>query len=211
MTRHPFKHVLITRFNVRVSEWRNVDKNGVPVLDDAWMIHRIDLFERYTLPTVMAQTCRNFDWLLLMDHKTPQKFKEYLEEGTDYHILYVKNWLVDLQAWLQAINQPWLVTTRLDNDDCISPEFIATIQKHITTKQFHFINLTKGYTLDGHKLRPIQHMANPFMTLVEPIANAKSILFTPHGRAMSKHGPIVQVSKGRFWTQIIHERNYING
>lgn len=202
-----FKHLLLTRFNIRVPEWRDVDKNGVDVLDDAWMIHRIDLFQKFTLPSVMEQTTGNFRWIVIADKDTPDRFKRELDSPF-YDMLYVDDWLVDLQAKLRC--KGWVATTRLDNDDTIAPKFIETIQKHITTKKFHFINLTNGYTLHGHKLRPKHHVANPFMTLVERGPAIKSIYFTPHGRAMQKHGPIVQVSKGRLWTQIIHERNYIN-
>lgn len=205
------RHVLITRFNIRVPEWRDVDKAGVPVLDDAWMIHRIDLFQKFTLPSVLAQTVGDFQWLILMDEDTHPRFKKEME-SVFYDILYVKDWLKDLQKYLRGftVGPKWLATTRLDNDDTIAPKFMETIQKNITTNQLHFINLTNGYTLHGHSLRPRYHIANPFMTLVEPQSGARSVLFTPHTRRMQKHWPVVQVAEGRLWTQIIHERNYIN-
>lgn len=203
-----FKHVLLTRFNIRVPEWRDTDKNGLTVLDDTWMIHRINLFQKFTVPSVLEQTSKNFSWIVLADEATHPRFKEELEALPFYEVLYVKDWLVDLQSRLKG--KGWLATTRLDNDDVIHPKFIETIQENVTTKKTHFINLTNGYTLHGHKLRPKHHAANPFMTLVEKGPDIKSIYFMPHGRAMRKHGPIVQVTEGRLWTQIIHERNYIN-
>lgn len=209
MTRHPFRHYLVTRFNVRVPQWRDVDKAGVPTLDDAWIIHRLDLFQRFTVPGVVEQSCDNFHWIVLVDRETPEHFKRELEALPFYEVLYTADWLVDLQKRLSQ--RGWIVTTRLDNDDTIHPGFIETVQKNITTKQFHFINLCNGYTLHGHTLRPKHHIANPFMTLVEKGPGIKTIYFTPHGRAMQEHGPIVQVSEGRLWTQVIHERNYING
>ena len=50
-----FTHYLITRFNVPVKNWDR-DKAGKPVLDDAWMHNRLDLFRRYCVPGVANQT-----------------------------------------------------------------------------------------------------------------------------------------------------------
>ena len=199
-----FRHLLLTRFNIRVPEWRDVDKAGVPTLTPEWMDHRWELFERFTVPAVIAQTNQNFTWIVMFDRET-----DNIKDGPYLPLLVGDDWLGDLQSYIQKPG--WLVTTRLDNDDSISPKFIETIQKHVTLKQFHFINLTNGYTLNGHALRPKHQIANPFITLVERGEDAKSVLFTPHTRAMQLRWPVVQVSEGRLWTQIIHERNYVNG
>jgi hypothetical protein len=151
----------------------------------------------------MAQTTSDFRWIVLMDAGTPERFRL---KSCYYETLYVSDWLNDLQA---ALNMPgWIATTRLDNDDAIHPEFMATIQQHLIRRK-RFLNIPNGWQLKGGKHIPIQHTANPFMTLVE--GGNKSIYFMPHGRAMSKYAPIIQISERRLWTQIIHERNYING
>jgi hypothetical protein len=69
----PFSHVLITRFNIRVpcgerptAEWKPPSKE--------WMLHRLDLFERYCLPSVASQSVQNFHWILLVDPNTPAEF-----------------------------------------------------------------------------------------------------------------------------------------
>lgn len=181
-----------------------MDKAGVPTLTPEWMDHRWELFERFTVPAVISQTNQNFTWIVMFDRDT-----DHIKDGPYLPLLVGDDWLGDLQRYIQKPG--WLVTTRLDNDDSIAPKFIETIQKHVTLKQFHFINLTNGYTYNKMALRPKHQTANPFITLVERGEDAKSVLFTPHGRAMQEHGHIVQISKGRLWTQIIHERNYING
>lgn len=195
------RHILITRFNVRVPEWRRVDKNKIPTLNNAWMKHRFKLFEKHTIPSVEAQTCQDFKWLLLCDANTSDYWMAKLFGHTAYGVIYVRDWLKDLQEHLK--DKGWLATTRLDNDDAIEPEFIETIQKHLTHKK-QFLNITNGWKLNGSRLRRVQHPANPFATYVEK--GNKTVYHVPHGRAMR---PIKQLP-GRLWTQVIHERNYIN-
>ena len=196
------RHYLITRFNLRVPQWGKADKHGVPTLTPEWMEHRWELFQTHTVPSVIAQTNQQFTWLVLFDVGTVVKDGPYLP------LYCTENWLRQLQRWLAERPMNWVITTRLDNDDTIEPEFIATIQANAGKKK-EFINLPNGSVLRD-VLRPIHHQANPFMSLVEAGDHPKSIYFMPHGRGMREHAPIKQVKAKRLWTQIIHERNYIN-
>ena len=38
------------------------------------------LFERYCLPSLKGQTCKNFDWIVLFDSTTPERYKQKIEE-----------------------------------------------------------------------------------------------------------------------------------
>ena len=191
------RHILITRFNVHVPEWRNVDKRGVKTLDAAWLEHRWELFEKYTVPSVLNQTV-DIEWVVLFAPGT------VVREGP-YVALHVEDWLPDLQAWLP---KGWLATTRLDNDDYIAPTFIATIRRYLRERE-EFLNIPFGYLLRDDVLIPEKHTANPFMTYVS--CDGLSVYHLPHGKAMSDHAPIIQIPTGRLWTQVIHGRNYHNG
>jgi len=203
-------HVLVTRFNVRVPEWRKVDKSGQAVRADNWMAHRFGLFDQYTVPSVLAQTCHEFLWVVLFDIRTKEKWVEKAESYGCFQAYYVDNWLADLQQLLRLSPSEWLLTSRLDNDDAIAPKFIATVQSAAQERK-EFLNIPNGYVIRRNKRnKPAQHTANPFISYVEPTKEAQSVYFTPHGRAMSKHAPIRQITTQRLWYQIIHERNYLN-
>src|SRR5208282_1904259 len=60
---HSFSHVLLTRFNVRLSS------PETPPSDD-WIAHRLDLFQRYCVPSVASQTVQDFRWIVLIDSRT---------------------------------------------------------------------------------------------------------------------------------------------
>ena len=69
-------HFILTRFNLRL--WRQ-DKNGSPVRTVEWLEHRFALFEKYCLPSVAAQSCKDFQWIVLFDSKTPEAFRERID------------------------------------------------------------------------------------------------------------------------------------
>ncbi len=68
------KHYLIT-------EW-NVD-----MIDLKWLTDRQVLFEKFTYPSVMSQTNKDFTWILVSDTRTPDSFKKVLD-GYGAEVLY---------------------------------------------------------------------------------------------------------------------------
>ena len=142
--------------------------------------------------------------MVLFDETTSTRWRERV---ADYNCqpIYVTDYLRDLQFIIQGGPTPWTVTTRLDNDDAIHPEFIATIQA-AAKPTTEFLNIPNGW----YGSKPHHHRANPFMSFVERTELARTIYFTAHGIAMAEHAPIRQISNKRLWTQIIHERNYRN-
>ena len=75
------QHFILTRFNLRI--WRQ-DKHGSAVRTREWLEHRFGLFEKYCLPSIANQTCKDFEWVVLFDDKTPDEFRNRISE---YHVL----------------------------------------------------------------------------------------------------------------------------
>lgn len=55
------------------------DKHDLPTRTDRWLEHRFEVFERYCLPSVAAQTSGNFTWLCLFDAATPESCRRRIE------------------------------------------------------------------------------------------------------------------------------------
>ena len=53
------QHFVITRFNLRAA-YSGADRQGQPVLSPGWMRERIELFERFCLPSMVHQANQNF-------------------------------------------------------------------------------------------------------------------------------------------------------
>ena len=69
MTSPSFAHFLITRFNISTPFTGNT-----PILTDAWLTKRFELFEQFCFPSVAGQTNNNFQWIILFHPETPSHF-----------------------------------------------------------------------------------------------------------------------------------------
>ena len=49
------------------------------MLDPKWLTERQTLFEKFCLPSVMSQTNKNFEWILIADVRTPEVSKKVLK------------------------------------------------------------------------------------------------------------------------------------
>ena len=57
-----YSHFIITRFILNLYAQ---DQHDLPTRSDRWVEYRFEVFERYCLPSVAAQTSGNFTWLCL--------------------------------------------------------------------------------------------------------------------------------------------------
>ncbi len=203
-----FRHVIATRFNVRLPEY--------PVAaTSAWLSHRFDLFERFCLPSVRSQTNQNFDWLVLCDPGMPAEFKNRLEayrHSGSFHPVYADGRFC--QAMVQRavapfLTAPHLITTRLDNDDAICRTFVETVQNCFAAQNFEFLNFPHGYIWKDGQLYRGQHWTNSFISLIERAQNVSTVYNGNHMR-LKELGPIRQIGNGPGWLQVIHRHNLAN-
>ena len=213
-----FTHYLITRFNVPVKNWDR-DKAGKPVLDATWMQERLVLFKKYCAPTIRHQLCSDFVWLVYCDQLTAAEDLETIRQ----EVSRVKNaqvrlvaefpdLLSDLKGILANAPTPFVITSRLDNDDGLGPMFIQEVQGHFEPHDRQIINFTKGVLYDAHRLvlTEIRNSRfNHYGSLIEErVADQPLITVVgyPHGRP--PEGSNVTDVDSRFaWLKIIHERN----
>jgi hypothetical protein len=95
------------------------------------MRHRMDLFARFCQPSVRRQTSQNFTWLVYFDRARTVPYLDRLAPLLDdprfraIHIDDPAEMLADIRA--RAGTGQALLTSRLDNDDMLHPEFIARL------------------------------------------------------------------------------------
>lgn len=132
MTATSVDHVLLTRFNLPTP--------GVESLvraKEGWLVERIALFERYTVPSVAAQSVTDRTWIVYFDPESPQWLLDRIQPHVDAGIFHrVLRTTVTPQDVVQDIREivgqtaDSLLTTNLDNDDGLGNEFLAAIQAH---------------------------------------------------------------------------------
>ena len=215
-----FNHLLVTRFNLRNPEW-DVTKNNEKLLTNDWMEERMWFFENFCFPTILAQTNQNFDWLLYFDITTPEKFKtrisELIQNQLNFKVFYIDGmpqFYDELKKYISAIpnKKPYLITSRIDNDDSVHKDFINEIQLEFKQQDYLVLDIIKGYSL---QIRPTvmlgkkEHVFNPFMSLIEKNDDPKTIWYYHHNM-WKKETRIKQVNHKRLWIAVIHEKNKVN-
>jgi len=215
-----FQHFLITRFNLRKKSW-NTTRNNSQVLTDEWMINRLKLFENYCFSSVKNQTNTHFKWFVFFDEETAEKYRVIINRLAKEFSLFIPIYIDGMDAFLPAIKdeiskqltQPYLITSRLDNDDCLREDYIQNVQQQFEKQDFMAIDYIDGFTLQVEpevKLGKRTHLHNPFISLIEK----SDVIETVWGR--ERHGEWSKVKQLKtirnqfLWMSIIHSENKAN-
>lgn len=215
-----FKHLLITRFNLKNPEWKQLTKNNESLLDDSWMNERLELFANYCFPSVSNQTNQNFEWLLYFDSTTSEthksKIAEIISNKTNIKTFFIDGMPVFNESIIKYVEEnistEYLITSRIDNDDCIHKDFINEIQKHFDKQYFLAIDNIKGYTLQiepNFILGKKEHIFNPFISLIEKNNQPKTVWHYVHNM-WKKEPRLIHVTEKRLWLSVIHGKNKVN-
>lgn len=206
----PYTHFILTRFNVK-----NFYHCEEPT--DEWLKGRLDLFRTYCLPSFERQTNKNFRWLVFVDSESPEWFLSEifgLSAGS-FEVVPVAgafNKSFVAAAVATRLTSPFLITTRVDNDDAIATDFVEAVQACFDFQDFEFINLVNGIQFSSNRayLRP--YTKNPFLSLVEHVeSRAPSTVYVEHHYRVQEKGPIRNVRTSHpMWLQVIHGGNVLN-
>ncbi len=211
------QHFVITRFNLRIPGGFTTDKNGKQTLSDEWLDHRFDLFERYCLPSLAAQTNKDFTWLLFFDESTPDAYRQRVEEARQVcpqiQACYI-NGLDIVPVISSAVDSDTdiLITTRIDNDDAFREDALDVIRKQAENVTDDLcVNLRFGFAFDRQEAVVFSQKYNPFSTLVElrKPEGFKTIFGAGHGK-IHQLARVKQIKTGPHWLMLVHDKNVTN-
>lgn len=218
------QHFILTRFNLLL--W-NKDKGGGRVRTIKWLEHRFTLFEKYCLPSIKNQTCQDFEWLVLFDSSTPEKYKEriadYERECPRFIPIFVEpvngRYYAEIfrKEIVKRLKSKRVVSTYLDNDDALNVNFVADLQSRaMLLHEGTFVNYNDGYQYyseDGYLMK-IHYPTNHFVSVVEDgnPATIKGIFgYGGHAYIHTIKGVSIEHVKGLpMWCEVVHEKNMIN-
>jgi hypothetical protein len=222
-----YKHYLFTRWNL-LMEGQSVYNNPKVPDPDEWMEHRMKLFEKYTFPSVLNQTCRNFQWLLSFAKETPDAITDKYRSYPFVKVIY--EYPADFVRGLYGKvlnNGDILITSRLDNDDTIEPTYIAKVQEQYLSEfneDFLLVDTDgRQFDLKTGKYYTVARRSNnsPFISLIEKVGlkykslngteitdPIKTVYYCSHSK-MEWHFPSMKIPE-RLYTMIIHDRNITN-
>lgn len=219
MASEVYQHYVITRFNLRREGW-NTSREGSLVLTEEWLSNRFILFERFCLSSMQNQTNQDFTWLVYFDINTPAGYKQKISE---YHLRFpnfkpvfingMSEFLSSIQLEIEKNKKPFTITTRIDNDDSVSINFINEIQRNFEEKNFVVIDFPDGYTLQINpeiKIGKRKQLFNPFISVIEKNDAAKSVWSRETHSSWKKEKNVKRISSKRIWMSIIHFENKKN-
>src|SRR3954447_2044935 len=112
-------YVLLTRFNLP-----SVSAEQIVRAQEGWLHRRVELFEKYCLSSVRAQTNKDLRWIIYFDPESPGWLKSRIDEHRSLGLYqpFFRSSVSreELRAdILTVVGTPRseLITTNLDNDD----------------------------------------------------------------------------------------------
>ena len=206
------KHLLLTRFNYGIYDRYSKDMAA------EWTIHRMSLFRAFTLPSVLSQTNQDFHWLLFVDQRTEASQINILKDVPKATVIKVApqtpSSLLASRVLTEAEDRfEYLLTTRLDSDDCIHSKFMEYVRNEADRKktETRCLCFECGWKLDLKTgiARMIWYPANAFISLIEPRKKAKTVWCGPHNK-VKKYFRYERIKIGGMWTIVVHSRNIGN-
>lgn len=217
-----FQHFILTRFNL--SLWPH-DKLGRENGTLEWLAHRCGIFEKYCLPSVAAQTCKDFEWILLLTTETPQEYKDkveayrsvcpqitpvYVKPEHNRQFAGVFASVVRRKAAAERI-----ITTYLDNDDCLARNFVEDVQARMTAlPDGTFLYYRHGYQYysEYSLMLKVPYRRNHFPSVVEARDGLRTIFgYGSHYYVDKIPGAHIEMVEDiPMWCEVVHERNESN-
>jgi hypothetical protein len=215
-----FTHLLLTRFNTAIDYFTtSVEYTPSPKrLEADWLMERLDLFERYCLPSVKAQVGTAFTWLVFFDAASPAWLRERVAEyGSVLQPIYVSGPATDeaianLVKATGYVSAKYLITTRLDNDDALASDHVASIQKAFRHQSREFLAFPLGLQLYRGSLYYVYWRSNPFLSLIERVGEGSELttVYCVRHDKVAKLENVRYVSRPPQWLQVLHTSNLGN-
>ncbi|GAA4194867.1 hypothetical protein GCM10022219_18910 [Microbacterium oryzae] len=204
-------HVILTRFNLPTPGPESLVRAR-----EGWLRERIDLFERYTVPSVSRQTEKGFRWIVYLDPQSPswllERLAPHVEAGL-FTALYRESvsWqdvAVDARS-LTGASGSILLTTNLDNDDAIADDFVERLQALARRHPRAALFLGRGIIAHGDEVYLRRDDENAFCSVAEPW-DAPVTAWRDWHTLLHDHLPVVTDGGRPAWLQVVHGGNVSN-
>jgi hypothetical protein len=206
-------HLLLTRFNT-ASDFAP-SRLG---LQTEWLTARLALFEQYCLPSVAGQRGADFHWLVFFDAASPTWLREKIAAyGPLITPLYIEGEatdqvIADSVVRSGLVRSPYLLTTRLDNDDALAMSHLARVEGAFNYQDREFLEFPFGLQIFRGHLYDVYWPSNPFLSLIEKVQSGNrfsTVLCVAHNRVRSA-GSVKRIVCSAQWLQVLHGSNLLN-
>lgn len=204
-------HVFVTRFNLPTPGPESLVR-----AQEGWLRSRWDLFSRYTVPSMRAQTSQDYDWLIYFDPESPQwlidRIAEHESKGLYRPRLRISVTTGELLDDIsEIVKRPGLklLITNLDNDDGLSFDFAERAQRVETEEARAAFYLVNGVIRSGDFLYRRTDRNNAFCSVLEDWSGAVTCWHDWH-ILLGRHMPTIEIEGSPAWLQVVHDTNVSN-
>ena len=204
------------RFNVRTRHVAEPRDAAIRARAD-WLKTRLQLFEEFCWPTLRAQTTKSFELHVYFDEDTPtsslERFRDIVKDASFVRIILCD--FFDAEFARREVQErlpsdtPWILTTRLDNDDGLHKDFVSTVQNLIRPGVTEAINLAHGLVLTDRAIYSSVQRSNAFISLLEEASSCKTVLQVSHNEIADRF-VIREIAMHPMWFQHVHGGNVSN-
>jgi hypothetical protein len=220
-------HFLVTRYNVAYGAGRRqeIHKN------ETWLSGRRQLFDQWCLPSVVrAAQDINVKWLILCATDSPDSVRDWIASLCEDHpwivpiflsgdTLQLDKYLSEQIARGAAISR-YVLSTRLDSDDALHPDFLKVVQgeaSRLISSQSRYpvlLNFPTGYQLNQGRLYLTASLANPYLSVLEDRHTDQPLISCYGAAHTAMHRHVAAVKQLRaispYWIQVLHDTNEAN-
>lgn len=211
MSPHPL--TLLTRFAIRPdSELSQFAERFEPGLFQQafWLEERLELMERFLLPSLRNQSDRDFRWLLGCDETVDSEFVDRLRaalDGIGEIVISSQEQSFSDLVESQIPNQIAAITVRIDSDDAIGRNFVSSMKSAAVSVGYCY-NFARGIGLDLKRgiSRRLDIPSSPFVAYVSD--EGKSVLSLGHHAQIGNLVPVVELpSREAMFLKVLHDQS----
>lgn len=202
MIKPALKHLVFTNF-------------GIGIKDELWLSYRLEIFGNTVLPSLANQSNQGFEWIIFIDEGLPVLHRARLEKllsetGLNVQTRQVSDYTMvnrEIVRVIKSIDEAVLITSRIDDDDCIHEQVIDLIQNQATsesnTSEVLLISLKNGleFLPSDQCYRPVEYETLALaLSMVDKTPGAKTRSITQYAH----HLVISTLEQQRIPAQHIH-------
>lgn len=184
-----------------------------------WLRYRLGFFIEAACAALARQAGDPpFRWLVFFDERSPAWLREEIGDLAPglfepvFASEIFSSSLVSMEVAARS-GSPFLITTRLDSDDCVAKRFVWAVQEQFANQNLIYVDFPLGYQMDrSGAIYRYSYPFNAFISLIEERSDAapKTVFFNPrHGQSLTV-APVREVITTPMWMQIVHGSNLAN-
>ena len=221
--------IVATRFNLHLHFKSNKkEKTDIPndyYKNEIYLKKRFKLFKQFTLNSMINQSTKPDEWIILLHEETPKgivaEFERLKNEYSFIQLMFFSdsesdNWVTIFSKYLRKKYNGIILTIRIDNDDAICNTFIQYMSEcvieHAKAYTSCFVSAIHGmqYNTYNDDIIDYHYLENHFLGYYCNSKDKFNNVYCYEHTKIDLGKTISMQSKKPLWMEVLHDSNYGN-